>query len=186
MGGGGEGRGDGDSAQGGEGGRAVKVGIVTRRRSPASLSSCWPHSPSLHLTLVSPLTPGVPAQDEFADFVVDEDEKQGRHRTTSWACGEARGGARSQRGQQGGKEGPAQRTGPWSCAQGDGGPGHGSGRGSRAPPQPPPMTVFHQGSWGGSGAGGTWRGKSLERVHAKGHVHAWAVGQEGRQGRLLK
>ena len=27
---------------------------------------------------------------------------------------------------------------------------------------------------------------SLERVHAKGHVHAWAVGQEGRQGCLLK
>lgn len=29
-------------------------------------------------------------------------------------------------------------------------------------------------------------GHSLERVHAKGHVHAWAVGQEGSKGRLLK
>lgn len=31
-----------------------------------------------------------------------------------------------------------------------------------------------------------WNGHSLERVHAKGHVHAWAVGQEGSEGRLLK
>ena len=29
-------------------------------------------------------------------------------------------------------------------------------------------------------------GHSLERVHAEGHVHAWAVGQEGSEGRLLK
>lgn len=29
-------------------------------------------------------------------------------------------------------------------------------------------------------------GHSLERVHAKGHIHAWAVGQEGSEGRLLK
>lgn len=29
-------------------------------------------------------------------------------------------------------------------------------------------------------------GHSLERVHAKGHVHAGAVGQEGSEGRLLK
>ena len=51
------------------------------------------------------------------------------------------------------------------------------------------MTVFHcKGSWEGPGAGGTWKGErhSLERVHAKGHIHAWAVRQEGRQGRLLK
>lgn len=31
-----------------------------------------------------------------------------------------------------------------------------------------------------------WTGHSLERVHAKGHIHAWAVGQEGSEGRLLK
>lgn len=34
--------------------------------------------------------------------------------------------------------------------------------------------------------GGPAPGNSLERVHAKGHVHAWAVGQEGSQSRLLK
>lgn len=43
-------------------------------------------------------------------------------------------------------------------------------------------------SWGPEAVGGGLgaEGHSLERVHAKGHVHARAVGQEGSQGRLLK
>lgn len=57
-------------------------------------------------------TPGVPAQDEFANLIIDEDEE---------TVGE-------------GTEPPA----------------------------------------------------GLERVHAKGHIHAWAVGQEGSEGRFLK
>lgn len=41
-------------------------------------------------------------------------------------------------------------------------------------------------SWWGAGHPGGDEGHSLERVHAKGHVHARAVGQEGSEGRLLK
>lgn len=40
--------------------------------SPPAARSCPPALPPCP---ASPLTPGVPAQDEFADFVVDEDEE---------------------------------------------------------------------------------------------------------------
>lgn len=44
-----------------------------------------------------------------------------------------------------------------------------------------------EGSWEDPGAGGGEReGHSLERVHAEGHVHPRAVGQEGGERRLLK
>ena len=61
--------------------------------------------------------------------------------------------------------------------------------GLHSAPPPPPVRASHgEDSREDPGAGGTWqgRGHSLERVHAKGHVHAGAVGQEGSQGCLLK
>ena len=63
------------------------------------------------------------------------------------------------------------------------------GRGLQSPTPPP----THDGVPLQRLLGGPWNRwyleeerHSLERVHAKGHIHAWAVGQEGRQGRLLK
>lgn len=50
-----------------------------------------------------------------------------------------------------------------------------------------PVKMSHrEGSWSSGGGPGGGEGHSLERVHAKGHVHARAVGQEGSEGCLLK
>ena len=93
--------------EGREEGADSKVSIVTRRRSPASPSSCpAPFPPASHLYPRQPLTPGVPAQDEFADFVVDEDEETvGEGTEPPAGPAEKREEERVSAGQQGGKEG---------------------------------------------------------------------------------
>lgn len=104
-----------------------------------------------------------------------------------WGGDGAGGGADTHRQGPRGQAGPHWEDAPLVLrAQGEGCPGHGCGLGSAQ--RPPVRASRGEGYPEDPGAGGTGqgRGHSLERVHAKGHVHAGAVGQEGSQGCLLK